>query len=185
MKPTSPVPGILQARTLEWVAIPFSKVKVKSLSCVRLLATPWTAAYQAPPPWDFSGKSTGVGCHCLLWLELLMVIIRLRLRESPPCIVKLQISSWKWIIIYGSVCWHQANVQLPVICPKCWYSSLSNISFAIANFDLQFLPYLLHWWTDDSICKEEISFIYWGYRVLVPARNLRPMFNYFLLITKF
>ena len=49
----SPVPGILQARTLEWVAISFSnawkwKVKVKSLSCVRLSATPWTAAYQAP-----------------------------------------------------------------------------------------------------------------------------------------
>ena len=48
--PGSPIPGILQARTLEWVAIPFSnawkwKVKVKSLSCVRLLATPWTAAY--------------------------------------------------------------------------------------------------------------------------------------------
>ena len=46
------VPGILQARTLEWVAISFSnawkwKVKVKSLSRVRLLATPWTAAYQA------------------------------------------------------------------------------------------------------------------------------------------
>ena len=51
--PGSPVPGILQARTLEWVAISFSnarkrKVKVKLLSCVRLLATPWTAAYQAP-----------------------------------------------------------------------------------------------------------------------------------------
>ena len=50
----SPIPGILQARTLEWVAIAFSnawkwKVKVKSLSCVRLLATPWTAAHQAPP----------------------------------------------------------------------------------------------------------------------------------------
>ena len=48
------VQGILQARTLEWVAISFSnawewKVKVKSLSRVRLLATPWTAAYQAPP----------------------------------------------------------------------------------------------------------------------------------------
>ena len=48
--PGSPVPGILQARTLEWVAISFSnawkwKVKVKSFSCVRLLATPWTAAY--------------------------------------------------------------------------------------------------------------------------------------------
>ena len=64
--PGSPVPGILQARMLEWVAIPFSnawkwKVKVKSLSCVRLLATPWTTAYQPPRPWDFPGKSTGVG----------------------------------------------------------------------------------------------------------------------------
>ena len=50
--PGSPVPGILQARTLEWVAISFSnagkrKVKVKSLSCVRLLAILWTAAYSA------------------------------------------------------------------------------------------------------------------------------------------
>ena len=67
----SPFPGILQARTLEWVAISFSnawkwKVRVKSLSCVRLLETPWTAAYQAPPSMDFPGKSTGVGCHCLL-----------------------------------------------------------------------------------------------------------------------
>ena len=43
------------------------KVKVKPLSCVQLLATPWNAAYQAPLcPWDFPGKSTGVGCHCLL-----------------------------------------------------------------------------------------------------------------------
>ena len=55
----SPVPGILQARTLEWVAISFSKawkwkVKVKSLSRVWLLATQWTAAYQAPPSMGFS-----------------------------------------------------------------------------------------------------------------------------------
>ena len=57
--PGSPIPGILQARTLKWVAISFSnawkwKVKGKLLSCVRLLATPWTAAYQAPPPMGFS-----------------------------------------------------------------------------------------------------------------------------------
>ena len=39
---------------------------VKSFSRVRLLATPWTTAYQALHPWDFPGKSTGVGCHCLL-----------------------------------------------------------------------------------------------------------------------
>ena len=55
----SPVPGILQARTLEWVAISFSnawnwKVKVKSLSSVQILATPWTAAHQAPPSMGFS-----------------------------------------------------------------------------------------------------------------------------------
>ena len=42
------------------------KVKVKSLSRVRLLVTPWTAAYRAPLSVGFSGKSTGVGCYCLL-----------------------------------------------------------------------------------------------------------------------
>ena len=57
--PGSSIPGILQARTLEWVAISFPnawkwKVKWKSLSRVRLLATPWTAAYQAPPSMGFS-----------------------------------------------------------------------------------------------------------------------------------
>ena len=97
----SPIPGILQARILEWVAISFSnlwtwKVKVKSLSRFRLLATPWTAAQKAPPsmevaaaakscqlcptlcdpidgsppgspsPWDSPGKNTGVGCYFLL-----------------------------------------------------------------------------------------------------------------------
>ena len=55
----SSVPGILQARILEWVAISFSnawkwKVKVKSLSCDRLVATPWNRAYQAPPSMGFS-----------------------------------------------------------------------------------------------------------------------------------
>ena len=57
--PGFPVPGILQARTLEWVATSFSnawkwKVKRNSLSRVRLLGTPWTAAYQAPPSMGMS-----------------------------------------------------------------------------------------------------------------------------------
>ena len=57
--PGSPVPGILQARTLEWVAISFSsawkwKLKVKSFNRAWLLATPWPAAYQAPPSMGFS-----------------------------------------------------------------------------------------------------------------------------------
>ena len=76
--PGSSIPGILQASTLEWVSISFSsawkwKVKVKSLSRVQLFSTPWTAAYQAPLPWDFPGKSTGVGCHFLLHSSSLYV----------------------------------------------------------------------------------------------------------------
>ena len=73
--PGSPVPGILQARTLEWVAISFSsawkwKVKVKSPSCVLLLATPWTAAYQAPPSMGFSRQEYGTGVPLpSLWVE--------------------------------------------------------------------------------------------------------------------
>ena len=55
------VHGILQARTLEWVAISFSnawkwKVKVKSLNHVWLFAIAWTSAYQAPPSMGFSGQ---------------------------------------------------------------------------------------------------------------------------------
>ena len=71
--PGSPGPGILQARTLEWVAISFSsawkwKVKVKSLSRVWLLATPWTAAYQAPLSMGFSRQEYWSG----------------KVRHSPP-----------------------------------------------------------------------------------------------------
>ena len=81
--PGSPVPGILQARTLEWVAISFSnawKWKVKSLSRVRLLITPWTAAHQAPPsmglsrqeywsgvPWNIIMVNICCYCVCGRW----------------------------------------------------------------------------------------------------------------------
>ena len=72
--PGSAVPGILQARTLEWVAISFSsawkwKVKVKSLSHVWLLATPWTAAHQTPPSMGFARQEywSGVPLPSLLY----------------------------------------------------------------------------------------------------------------------
>ena len=75
----SPIPGILQAGTLAWVAISFSnarkwKVKVKSLSCVRLFATPWTAAYQAPPSMGFSRQEYWSG------LSLEGLILKLKLQ---------------------------------------------------------------------------------------------------------
>ena len=72
--PGSAVPGILQARTLEWVAVSFSnawkwKVKVKSLSRVWLLVTPWTAAHQAPPSMGFSRQEywSGVPLPSLIY----------------------------------------------------------------------------------------------------------------------
>ena len=69
--PGSPIPGILQARILEWVAISFSsarkwKVKVKLFSRFQLLAPHGLQPTRFLCPWDFPGKSTGVGCHCLL-----------------------------------------------------------------------------------------------------------------------
>ena len=69
--PGSTIPGMLQARTLEWVAISFSnawkwKGKVKLLSHVWLFMSPWTAAYQAPLSMGFSRQEYRVGCHCLL-----------------------------------------------------------------------------------------------------------------------
>ena len=72
--PGSPVSGILQARTLEWFAISFSnawkwKGKMKSLSHIRLVVTPWDAAYQAPPSLGFSRQEywSGVPLPSLLY----------------------------------------------------------------------------------------------------------------------
>ena len=87
--PGTPIPGILQARILEWVVISFSsawkwKVKGKSLSHVRLLTTPWTAAYQAPPSMGFSRQEYWSGLpntleilvkiHSLLWSQTWWII---------------------------------------------------------------------------------------------------------------
>ena len=82
----SPVPGILQARTLEWVAISFSnagkwQVKVKSLSPVWLLATPWTAAYQAPPSMGFSRQEYWSGVP----LPSLSEVIKVALTQYDWC----------------------------------------------------------------------------------------------------
>ena len=88
--PGSPVPGILQARILEWVAISLSNVwkwrmKVKSLSHVRLLATPWTAAHQAPPSTGFSRQEYWSGVPL-------------------PYLTIITISSMKQLILIVAVC---------------------------------------------------------------------------------
>ena len=83
--PGSPIPGILQARTLEWVAISFSnawklKVKVKSLSRVRPSSTSWTAAFQAPPSMGFSRQEYWSGVPL----------------PSPICYL-----GWSWLSFQG------------------------------------------------------------------------------------
>ena len=90
--PVSPIPGILQARTLECVAISFSnaskwKVKVKSLSHVWLLVTPWTAAYQAPPSMRFSRREYWSGMPLPSPLESLEKVNQLCLSSQTSLIV--------------------------------------------------------------------------------------------------
>ena len=97
--PGSPVPGILQARTLEWVAISFSnawkwKVKMKSLSQVRLLATPCTAAYQAPPSMEFSRQEYYSGVP----LPSIIYIYRYRYQfSSVQSLSDVQLFATPWI----------------------------------------------------------------------------------------
>ena len=71
--PGSPVPGILQARILEWVAISFSSARKWKVRVSRSVVSDPQRPHGLQPtrllrPWDFPGKSTGVGCHCLLLL---------------------------------------------------------------------------------------------------------------------
>ena len=80
--PGSPIPGILQARTLEWVDIAFSnawkwKVKVNSLSRVRPSVTQWTAAYQSPPSMGFSRQEywSGVPLPLLVYNKTMVNIL--------------------------------------------------------------------------------------------------------------
>ena len=105
--PGSPILGILQARTLEWVAVSFSnawkwKVKGKSLSHVRLLVTPWTAAYQAPPSMGFSRQEYWSGVPLpspLSYLKshkYLMADLKLRSPEAQHCHCQLLHTTYTW-----------------------------------------------------------------------------------------
>ena len=109
--PGSPVPGILQSRTLEWVAISFSKawkwkVKVKSLSHVGLFATPWTAAYQAPPSLGFSRQEhwSGVPLPRLLSYRKRIPTRTSRFKSlalpTSPYFLSKDWKAWKAIVFY-------------------------------------------------------------------------------------
>ena len=111
--PGSSVPGILQARALEWVAISFPnawkwKVKVKSLSHVRLLATSWTAAYQAPPSMGFSRQEYwGAIAFSEFYAKCIKVYIFLLLLACTSFLFEF---AWK----SSSISWVLLNSQLPM-----------------------------------------------------------------------
>ena len=105
--PGSSVPGILQARTLEWVVISFSnawkwKVKVKSLSHARLFTTPWTAAHQAPPSIGFSRQEYWSGLPlpsptlCSMYLQFCICRFN-QLKIVWYCNIYWKRSKYEWI----------------------------------------------------------------------------------------
>ena len=114
--PESAIPGILQARTLEWVAISFSnawkwKGKVKSLSRVQPSATPWTAAYQAPPSMGFSKQEywSGVPFRIkyftvyLVSINLFVDKITCYKRQTPCLCITSPINAYLrkiWILVW-------------------------------------------------------------------------------------
>ena len=155
--PGSAVPGILQARTLEWVAISYSnawkwKEKVKSLSRVRLLATPWTAAYQAPPSMGFSRQEYWSGLP-LPSLESSWIGDQIRV----PCTGRWILNHWatrkvllmifffsslftSWGLCSGFLTW-----QLEFSTSCGWWdnqtrSSLWRANRALSNFSTVFAP---------------------------------------------
>ena len=129
------VPGILQARTLEWVAISSSnawewKVKVKELSCVQLLATSWTAAYQAPPSMGFSRQEYWSGeiemdRQYSSWLKKPGIHSShpLSLEEKSP---DQELFSWYWDVLFAvRVRWANWNCSYRL---ECVYSVDWNFS---------------------------------------------------------
>ena len=121
--PGSPVPEILQARTLEWVAISFSnawkgKVKVKSLSRVRLFSTPWTSAYQSPPSMGFSRQEywSGMPLPSPLWC-LAFFIVQL---SHPYMTTGKTIALTGWTFFGNMICVHLCICYTSIKCYKVW-----------------------------------------------------------------
>jgi len=121
MEPGSPVLGAQGLSPWTTREVPDSSIIISSiqlLSHVRLLATPWTEAYRAPPPWDFPRTSTGLGCHSPIggiiylsisvWLTSLSVtvlksmLLQMALSQSclwPSSIQRVHVTRLLWTFI--------------------------------------------------------------------------------------
>ena len=171
--PGSPVPGIFQARTLEWVAISFSnawkwKVKVKLLSHVRLLATPWTAAFQAPPSMGFARQEHWSGVplpsgvlklwniflnnNCSLGIRIFVFF----LRKLKSCGVSLACA---WVLGAGLNTCYNLITRQQVTDSNCRKHEVTQVHKSVCIKFLQrpwYLLYLMEWWT----LKHEMEFYF-------------------------
>ena len=146
--PGSPVPGILQARTLEWLATSFSnawkwKVKVKSLSRVRLLATPWTAAYQVPPSMGFSRQEYWSGVPSpspIVSLDTIKVEFRVSTYKFGGDKIQSMAGryfTWLWMRNFMTAWMHAQSLQScptlcdPMDCSPSGYSVHENLRASI------------------------------------------------------
>ena len=123
--PGSPIPGIFQARMLEWVAISFSsawkwKVKVKSLSCVQLLGTPRTVAHQAPPSMGFSRQE--------YWSGLPLPSPFSHLSSQYPCVQSCHVEPSRYFPQYSKLS------QVTAFCLILSLSKLPSISYFLFFF---------------------------------------------------
>ena len=162
--PGSPVPGMLQARTLEWVAISFSnawkwKVKVKSLSRVRLFATPWTAAYQVPPSMGFSRQEYWSGVPLpspQIWQCAAVIDCHRAGRFQPGCwpwlgalqgqSVPLRAAVWQYFPAFrlkGRLLWSPQPSPLSLMLCCCHLEILQGFSCALGKFYNQSLSKIL------------------------------------------
>ena len=130
--PGSPVPGILQARTLEWVAISFSnawkwKVKGKSLSHVQLLVTPWTAPYQALPSMGFSRQEywSGMPLPSPMYKMMNMLINLVAVISQCICISKFVYFKYINVLINYSSIELEKNIEDPKELLFMWIVSIS------------------------------------------------------------
>ena len=142
------VHGILQARTLEWAAISFSnawkwKVKVKSLSRVWLLATPWNAAYQAPPSMGFSRQQYWSG------VPLPSPSSGVQNKNNLDGYFSLSISGYVRLCCYNKNKWKKKNHQNL----RCWIHKSHSFSSHGINMDLEGVFYLTGSQRDPDWCK--------------------------------
>ena len=136
--PGSPIPGTLQARTLEWVAISFSNAWKWKWSCSVVSNSSWPHGLQPTSvlcPWDLPGKSTGVGCHCLLRQSHTDVIKCWKFSVNIcPIALKSKLLSWTERATPGSVQPHLVPFSLchyiPITLTFIWLapSIISSVS---------------------------------------------------------